>query len=279
MDAQRHLSGRAAETHRHLSSRDRAGVLVTAAVVALVVIVYGGYGGHWLWTGINIHTASLWEWLKLLLLPVVFALLPLSLGSRRRLQRRARSLVLAGGALFLGVVLAGYLVPWAWTGFVGNRLWEWLNLIALPVAVALVPAYGGLRSSWSRRDSMIVLAGALVFAVIVVCGYVVPWRWTGFTGNTLWDWLHLVLLPLLVPIVVVPVLTPKAVKHIEVVGDSDSNATADRGAPPAASGQAGPLVAPDAAGSLPTVPPAPPPTFAQDLRPGNAGEAEAGGEP
>jgi hypothetical protein len=124
-----------------------------------------------------------------------------------------------------------------------------------------------------------VLAGALVFAVIVVCGYVVPWRWTGFTGNTLWDWLHLVLLPLLVPIVVVPVLTPKAVKHIEVVGDSDSNATADRGAPPAASGQAGPLVAPDAAGSLPTVPPAPPPTFAQDLRPGNAGEAEAGGEP
>jgi hypothetical protein len=35
----------------------------------------------------------------------------------------------------------------------------------------------------------------------------VPWSWTGFSGNTLWDWLHLLLLPLLIPAVVAPALT------------------------------------------------------------------------
>jgi len=27
-------------------------------------------------------------------------------------------------------------------------------------------------------------------------GYLVPWPWNGSTGNTLWDWLGLLLLPL-----------------------------------------------------------------------------------
>jgi hypothetical protein len=36
------------------------------------------------------------------------------------------------------------------------------------------------------------------------------WKWTGFRGNTLWDWLHLLLLPLLLPMIVVPALTRRA---------------------------------------------------------------------
>ncbi|MGH2876625.1 MAG: hypothetical protein ACRDNJ_10810 [Solirubrobacteraceae bacterium] len=44
----------------------------------------------------------------------------------------------------------------------------------------------------------------------MVLGYAVPWAWTAFTGNTLWDWLHLLLLPLLLPTVVVPALMPMA---------------------------------------------------------------------
>jgi hypothetical protein len=42
----------------------------------------------------------------------------------------------------------------------------------------------------------------------VLAGYLAHWRWTGFTGNTAWDWLHLLLLPLLVPAVIVPLLRP-----------------------------------------------------------------------
>jgi hypothetical protein len=30
---------------------------------------------------------------------------------------------------------------------------------------------------------------------VVILGYAVPWGWTGFRGNTLWDWFNLVFLP------------------------------------------------------------------------------------
>ena len=39
---------------------------------------------------------------------------------------------------------------------------------------------------------------------LVLAGYLVPWAWTGFTGNTAWDWIKLLLLPLLLPTVVLP---------------------------------------------------------------------------
>ena len=39
------------------------------------------------------------------------------------------------------------------------------------------------------------------------------WRWTGFTGNTVWNWLHLLLLPLLVPVVIVPLLRPRVTER------------------------------------------------------------------
>jgi F0F1-type ATP synthase assembly protein I len=47
---------------------------------------------------------------------------------------------------------------------------------------------------------------AVVFIAVVLVGYLARWAWTGFAGNTVWDWLHLLLLPLLVPVVIVPVL-------------------------------------------------------------------------
>jgi hypothetical protein len=39
---------------------------------------------------------------------------------------------------------------------------------------------------------------------LVIIGYVRPWKWTGFTGNTLWDWINLVAVPLLFPLVILP---------------------------------------------------------------------------
>jgi hypothetical protein len=38
------------------------------------------------------------------------------------------------------------------------------------------------------------------FAVLVTAGYGFDWGWTGFPGNTLWDWLHLVLVPFVLPV-------------------------------------------------------------------------------
>jgi putative effector of murein hydrolase LrgA (UPF0299 family) len=189
-------------------------------VVALVIVVYGGYGHHWSWTGINGHTATLWDWLHLLLLPIAVALLPLWMRRNARVDRIGRWVIAALMVTFAALVVIGYTIPWAWTGFAGNSLWDWLNLLALPLAVGLVPLFGELRSSWGRSHWVITLTAATVFVLIVLGGYLESWRWTGFTGNTLWDWLHLLLLPLLLPTLIVPALRPVASARVQIVDES-----------------------------------------------------------
>ena len=181
--------------------------MVVALVVAALV-VYGGYGRHWRWIGVNGRTATLWDWLHLLLLPLAAVVLPLWLRHRPEVRGAVAGTLTAAAVVFVCVVLAGYLVPWAWTGFVGNTLWDWLNLGALPLAVALIPVLVELRSQWERRHATLLAVAAAAFVGLVLAGYLGHWRWTGFTGNTVWDWLHLLLLPLLVPAVIVPVLRP-----------------------------------------------------------------------
>jgi hypothetical protein len=193
-------------------------------VAVLVVVVYGGYGQHWSWTGINGQTATLWDWLHLLLLPIAAVLLPLWLRHRPTMGSTIKAVSAGLGVLFVVLVVAGYTVPWAWTGFVGNSLWDWLNLAALPLAVVLVPVFIELRSSWKRRHMTVAAAAGAVFVVLVVAGYTIPWAWTGFTGNTLWDWLHLLLLPLLVPVVLVPILQPVVMARMGIVEEDGADA-------------------------------------------------------
>jgi uncharacterized membrane protein len=174
--------------------------------IAAALVLWGGYANHWSWTGINGHTATLWDWLHLLLLPLAVGVLPIWLSRDRRLERRIKMGAIAGAAALAVIAVAGYLIPWAWTGFVGNSLWDWLNLVALPLAVAVAPAAEDLRKDWTPRHTTIALTGGAVFGAVVLAGYLIPWAWTGFTGNTLWAWLHLLLLPLLIPTLVVPAL-------------------------------------------------------------------------
>jgi hypothetical protein len=42
------------------------------------------------------------------------------------------------------------------------------------------------------------------FGIAVLGGYLWGWAWTGFEGNTLWDWLHLLILPLVFPTLLLP---------------------------------------------------------------------------
>ncbi len=181
-----------------------------------MIVVYGGYGAHWSWTGINGRTATLWDWLHLMLLPIAVAMLPLWLRRNARVDRIGMWVAAILATAFIVVVVAGYLVPWAWTGFQGNTLWDWLNLLALPVAVALAPLLEELREVWGPRHATVAAIASVVFVALVLCGYLLSWRWTGFEGNTLWDWLHLLLLPLLVPTVIVPALKPVARSRVQV---------------------------------------------------------------
>ncbi len=184
--------------------------LAAAAATAAVVVLWGGYGRHWGWTGINGHTATLWDWLNLLLLPIAVGILPIWVARRERLRREHKLASAAILGFFALLVLVGYAIPWAWTGFRGNTLWDWLNLLALPVAVALIPTFDELRRVWGRRHSATTFTALAVFTVVVLGGYLGDWAWTGFRGNTLWDWLHLLLLPLLLPTLIVPAVMPMA---------------------------------------------------------------------
>ena len=213
---------------RSRASRIRIGAL---SAVLFVALLWGSYTQHWSWAGINGHTATLWDWLHLLLLPFVLAFLPLWLSRKTRVSARRKRLGVTAVAVFAVLVLLGYTVPWVWTGFRGNTLWDWFGLIALPLAVALAPVVDDLRRRWNHRYTLTALAAGCAFAAVVLGGYLANWKWTGFRDNTMWDWLRLLLLPLLIPTVVVPALKPLAMSGVTVLGEgraADDDAEIDK---------------------------------------------------
>jgi hypothetical protein len=234
--------------------------VLTGATLLVALVMWGGYHDHWRWTGLNGRTATLWDWLHLLALPFAVSLLPLLLSRRTRVPRRHKVLGTVLLLAFAALVPPGYLVPWKWTGFAGNRLWDWLELLALPLAVALAPLVGELRERWSPRHTLLTAIVLTAFVVVVLGGYLGHWRWTGFRGNTLWNWLQLWLLPLLIPAVLVPALKPRAMAGVVELEDGEDEPA---GMPPGAAVPVG------------SVQPVPPP---HDLSPSpEAGRAPAGG--
>lgn len=51
-----------------------------------------------------------------------------------------------------------------------------------------------------------VIALAAAWVVTIIGGYALRWTWTGYSGNTLWDWLNMLLGPAVLMAVVVPLL-------------------------------------------------------------------------
>jgi hypothetical protein len=214
----------------------RSGAVLAAGGAAFLVLIYGGYEHHWPWTGIDGKTATLWDWLHLLLLPIAVMIVPIWARQRKDLGVPHKAAGMMIVTAFAAVVLAGYLTPWPWTGFPGNTLWDWLGLLALPLAVALIPVICEVHARWQPHDWLIVIAALLLFLVPVLGGYLGNWTWTGFHGNTLWDWLHLLILPLLVPTVLIPALKPLATPE-PAPSPEPGQAPAE---PKTASAQAGP---------------------------------------
>ncbi len=176
--------------------------LTLAILAAFGVVLWGGYTQGWAWTGITAQD-TLWHWLQLLLVPIAFAALPILLRQHRSMRTERKLLMLGLTVGFVAFVIVGYAVPLDWTGFTGNTLWDWLSLLLLPVAITSVRFLRAERTITGRHYCF----GALLLAalgVLVACGYLVPWAWTGFTGNTVVDWLQLLVLPVLFPTVVVP---------------------------------------------------------------------------
>jgi len=99
-----------------------------------------------------------------------------------------------------------------WTGFRGQMLWDWFELLLLPAALTITMALTSVRFRpshvrWLRRHQTPVMAAlAAGWVVTVIGGYALRWTWTGYQGNTLWDRLRLLLLPLVFPTILLPAL-------------------------------------------------------------------------
>lgn len=129
-------------------------------------------------------------------------------GPVARLMKTGRARRYAASGLAVAVLIllwGGYMQDWAWTGFQGNnQLWDWLHLLLLPVIAGTLPLWIQHPEYMSPVRRVAYLCAGAAFAALVVAGYLVPLNWTGFPGNTLWDWLGLLLLPLLVPAIFLP---------------------------------------------------------------------------
>jgi hypothetical protein len=99
-------------------------------------------------------------------------------------------------------------LPLAWTGFPDKKLWDRLTLLALPAAVTITATLISRpprRAKTGLRPAQQALFAALAagWAATVIGGYALHWSWTGYAGNTLWNWLEM-LLPLVFPIILLP---------------------------------------------------------------------------
>jgi hypothetical protein len=186
----------------NLVRMSRRKTLAGVGLVAVVVLIWGGYASRWRWTGLHRH-ATLWDWLELLMLPVAIGVAPLWARHGRRLDQATRAGLVLTVVAFATLVVVGYSFDLRWTGFPGNRLWDWLELLVLPLVVATLPVWAEL-SPPPARARLVAGTAIVIFCSLVVAGYALHWAWTGFQGNTLYDWLHLLVAPLLLPLVVVP---------------------------------------------------------------------------
>lgn len=105
----------------------------------------------------------------------------------------------------LVVLVGGYVLHWSWTGYRGRegtrKLWDWLEMSVLPLTLALLPVWLQSRDRHRRRWVVAESLAGATLGVLVTGGYLLGWTWTGFTGNTLWDWLGLFLVPFVLPVV------------------------------------------------------------------------------
>jgi hypothetical protein len=175
-------------------------------IVAALVVLWGGYRWGWPWTGFQ-KNDQLWDWLNLLLLPVVLGTIPLWIQDKEYIGRPRRVVYGVAIVAWTGFVIAGYLIPLKWTGFPGQTLWNWFELILLPAALTITMTLTSMRiRSLRPYQQRIIAALAVGWIITVIGGYALRWAWTGYAGNTLWDWLQLLLLPLVFPTILLPAL-------------------------------------------------------------------------
>ena len=107
--------------------------------------------------------------------------------------------ILSSLAVLSLLAVCSYIFGWRWTGFNNNTLWDWLQLLLLPLSITGTTIWFTAQQQWSRQWTIVLMVVTLTFIILVLGGYRLGWNWTGFGGNTLWDWLKLLILPTVLP--------------------------------------------------------------------------------
>jgi len=179
--------------------------LALVLVAGAVVVGAAGMRWGWAWTGFP-ENGTFWAWLSLLALPLALVALPVWLKTRSRYSVAWRIGLSVATVLFLGIVVGGYVFAWPWVGFYGDetvQLWDWLTKLVQPAVIVLIPFWLRLGRAGGRQAAMIGGSGLAVFLVLVICGYAVPWEWTGFSDRRLWDWIGDFFVPFALPVALV----------------------------------------------------------------------------
>ena len=128
---------------------------------------------------------------------------------------RTRVLAILGAvvAIAFAITLYGGYGPgdWTWTGYKGAELWDWLHVLLLPLTLSILAALEFDVRSVKTSHLVFITAFVVVITILAIGGYTAGWDWTGFEGNTLFDWLKLLFLPVVIPLVVIPVVRAAAV--------------------------------------------------------------------
>jgi hypothetical protein len=178
---------------------------LSALAVVVLVLLWGGYMDNWRWTGFA-GNGQLWDWLRLVLLPVVLGAFPLWIRNREYISPARRLAYTIAIAAWIVFVIAGYLVPLNWTGFSGNTLWDWFELIIFPVALTTWKMWPSLGRTLTAYQKTAITTLTTAWIITIIGGYRLNWAWTRYSGNTLWDWLQLLLAPIVFPTVVIPTM-------------------------------------------------------------------------
>lgn len=206
-------------------SRPMPRFTLPALVVGFVLIVAAGYAFKWRWTGFN-KDDQLWDLMHVVLLPVVLATLPVWYHTRERWMIGWRWVLGGVVVAFIVLVIGGYTLGWTWTGFPGNTFWDWLELLALPVVVALLPLWFETHTTMAREWRLVAAAVLVGFVVVVIGGYRLHWAWTGFEGNTFRDWLSLLIVPFLLPASLAWFAARDRARHDAAESGAETKATA-----------------------------------------------------
>lgn len=81
------------------------------------------------------------------------------------------------GALLLAIAIIGtYAFDWTWTGFKGNKLWDWLHLLIVPAALGIASIWLTQQHKWRASWTLVIWSLGLALVLLEIATYAFNWN-------------------------------------------------------------------------------------------------------